>query len=208
MSNTHIDTIVFDLGGVLLDWNPRYVYKEIFESEEKVEWFLEHICTHDWNIQQDAGRTLAEATEFLISKHPEWEKEIRIYYDRWADMLGGAIQETVDLLQDLVKSNTYRILALTNWSGETFPTAKALFPFLHWFEGVVVSGDERLIKPDHRLYHVLFDRYSVDPRKAVFIDDSLPNILAARELGMTAFHFRSTRLLLEEMAEAGIWPRD
>lgn len=208
MSQTHIDTIVFDLGGVLVDWNPRYVYREIFDSEEKVEWFLNNICTYKWNVQQDAGRPIAEANDFLIAQHPEWEKEIRIYYDRWVDMLGGAIQETVDLLDDMIQSKTYRILALTNWSGETFPTAKTIFPFLHWFEGVVVSGDEKLIKPDHRLYQILFDRYQVDPNKAVFIDDSFPNIEAARELGMHGIHFQSTAQVRQELASAGIWPVD
>jgi 2-haloacid dehalogenase len=200
-----IKNIVFDLGGVLVDWNPKYLYEKIFASEEQVDHFLSNICTVQWNAQQDAGRTMQEATERLVKEFPGYEPEIRAYYHRWTEMFSGHIQGSLDILKELKERNHYRLLALTNWSGETFPTAKRLFPFLSWFEGIVVSGEERMIKPDHRLYKVLFDRYMVAPHDSLFIDDSLPNVFVARELGMTAIHFNDPEKLEDELVGLGLF---
>ncbi|MEM7656657.1 MAG: HAD family phosphatase [Bacteroidota bacterium] len=201
-----IQTVIFDLGGVLVDWDPRYVFRNVFDTEAEVEWFLEHICTHDWNAQQDAGRSLKEATELLVSQHPKWESQIRMYYDRWVDMLGGPIQPTVDLLAELLAQKSHRVLALTNWSGETFPIAQRMYEFLGWFEGVLVSGDEHLKKPDRRIYELMLSRYDIDPTTAVFLDDSLANVTGAEAVGITGIHFQSADQLRGEFQRLGIMP--
>ena len=196
-----ISTIIFDLGGVLIDWNPEYVFKEVIPDEEKRRFFFDNICTHDWNVEQDAGRSLAEATDMLILEHPDWAPEIRTYYDRWEEMLGGPIQETVDLLREIKDSGEYRLLALTNWSNETFPVALGLYDFLQWFEGIVVSGDERTRKPFAEIYEILLDRYGVTPEEAVFIDDSLKNVEGAEAVGINGIHFQSAAVLREILRE-------
>ena len=196
-----ISTIIFDLGGVLIDWNPEYVFKEVIPDEEKRRFFFDNICTHDWNVEQDAGRSLAEATDMLILEHPDWAPEIRTYYDRWEEMLGGPIQETVDLLREIKDSGEYRLLALTNWSNETFPVALGLYDFLQWFEGIVVSGDERTRKPFAEIYEILLDRYGVTPEEAVFIDDSLKNVEGAEVVGINGIHFEGAAALREILRE-------
>ncbi len=199
-----ISTIVFDLGGVLIDWNPRHLYKRIFADEAGMEYFLEEICTQDWNAQQDAGRTLEEATNLLLDQHPQYMEEIKMYYGRWEEMLNGSIGETVDILRHLKYHTQYRLLALTNWSHQTFPRALELFDFLHWFEGVVVSGKEKLKKPDPALYQILFERYRLDPGQSLFVDDSLPNVEAAQALGMQAIHFQDPNKLRQDLIELNI----
>ena len=201
MAKSNIDTIVFDLGGVLIDWNPRYVYRTIFETEAEIDDFLENVCTHDWNAQQDAGRPLAEATQILIDRHPDWEGEIRAYYGRWIEMLGGPIYETVEILENLKASGRYRLYALTNWSAETFDVPRERYDFLNIFEGIVVSGVEKLIKPDPAIYRILIDRFSLNPRQSVFIDDSLKNVQGARSVGLNGIHFKSPMQLREALAD-------
>lgn len=196
-----ISTIIFDLGGVLIDWNPDYVYREVIPDTEKRRFFFENICTHDWNIEQDAGRPLAEATELLVAQHPEWESEIRDYYGRWEEMLGGPLHDTVDLLRELRERREHRLLALTNWSGETFPVALSRYDFLHWFEGIVVSGDEKTRKPFADIYQKLLDRYEVDPAGAVFIDDSLTNVEGAEAVGIRGIHFQGAQRLRETLLD-------
>lgn len=195
-----MDTIIFDLGGVLIDWNPNYVFDKIFgDDEERRKFFFEKICTMDWNENQDAGYPLQKATDEKVAEFPEWEMEIRAYYGRWEEMLGDAVQGTVDVLQKLRDDKKYRLIALTNWSAETFPVALGRFEFLHWFEGIVVSGEEKMRKPQPEFYQVLFDRYNVDPNKAIFIDDNLRNVKAGRELGLTGIHFHSSEQMAEEL---------
>lgn len=204
MTNKNISTIIFDLGGVLIDWNPEYVFKEVIPDPERRQYFFQNICTHEWNIEQDAGRPLAVGTEMLVKEHPEWESEIRDFYGRWEEMLGGPIQETVDLLRELRDAGTHRLLALTNWSGETFPVALERYDFLHWFEGIVVSGDERTRKPFPDIYQILLDRYDVTPGEAVFIDDSHPNILGAEALNINGIHFKNAAQLREIFQKWGV----
>ena len=146
MTNS-VDTIIFDLGGVLIDWNPRYVYRNIFKTEEEIDWFLENVTTPEWNENQDAGYPLHKATQELIAKHPEWEPEIKAYYGRWLEMLGDDIHETVEILHKLKQTGKYKLYALTNWSAETFPHALERFEFFKVFDGVVVSGQEKMRKP-------------------------------------------------------------
>lgn len=201
MAHPSIDTVIFDLGGVLIDWNPRYLYRKLFKQEADMEQFLSEVCTHEWNTRQDAGRSLQEATDLLVKEFPQQETYIRAYYGRWEEMLGGVIEGTVEMLNEIRQSGAYRLYALTNWSAETLPIALERFAFFQQFDGMVVSGEERLIKPYPEIYRVLFDRFEVAPERAVYIDDSFPNVLTARELGLHAFHFQSPETLRQELAE-------
>lgn len=198
------DTIIFDLGGVLIDWNPAYVFKSVFDTEEEMQYFFNEICTHDWNIQQDAGRPLAEATEILVEQFPDYEPHIRAYYGRWEEMLGGAIHETVEILEELHRREEHQLLALTNWSHETFPTARTLYPFLNLFEGILVSGEEKLIKPDARIYQLIINRYNVNPSRALFIDDNLKNVEGAKKVGLEAIQFQSSAQLKSYLQENNV----
>lgn len=204
MPNTNFQTIVFDLGGVLIDWNPRYLYRKIFSSEAEVEHFLTHICTGDWNEQQDAGRPLQEATESLVAQHPDREQEIRAYYGRWTEMLNGVIEGTEQILRELAHREQYRLFALTNWSAETFPHAWERYDCLRVFSDILVSGKEGLKKPDPRIYHLLFERFGILPEQALFIDDNLRNVRASIECGMQALHFQGPEALRSDLSRLGV----
>lgn len=204
MNTTKIDTVIFDLGGVLIDWNPRHLYRKIFSTEEEITWFLENICTHEWNEKQDAGRSFDEATEELVAKFPAHETAIRAWYGRWQETIGGAVHETVDILRELKNSGTHRLYALTNWSAQTFPWALDNFEFLHWFEGIVVSGVEKTRKPFPHFYKILFDRYQINPANAIFIDDNLSNLAGAKEVGLAALHFQSPARLREDLKRLAV----
>jgi 2-haloacid dehalogenase len=199
-----IDTIIFDLGGVLIDWNPRYVYRKIFKTEQEVDWFLQNVTTPEWNENQDAGYPLHKATEELIAKHPEWEPEIKAYYGRWLEMLGEDIHETVEVLRQLKDTGKYKLYALTNWSAETFPHALERFQFFKAFDGVVVSGQEKMRKPSPEFYKILIDRYHLDPANTIFIDDSLRNVKGAEAVGITGIHFHNPTQLKDELRKRGI----
>lgn len=187
-----INTIIFDLGNVLIDWNPFHVFDDnYFDSPEKRNYFFSHICTMDWNEQQDAGRSIVEATQELIEKFPDWEPAIRDYYGRWTEMLGGPIVESVEIFRQLKESGKYKTYALTNWQAGLFDIALVRYNFLHWFDGRVVSGEEKTRKPFPEFYQRLLDRYSVNPSEALFIDDNLRNVKAAEELGIKSIHFTS-----------------
>lgn len=197
-------TIIFDLGAVLIDWNPRYLYRKIFQDEDKMEWFLANICTPDWNEEQDAGRSFREATNLLISLHPEWEKEIMAFWHRWEEMLAGPITGTVDILKGLKSSNKYQLLALTNWSAETFPVAQKKYEFLGWFEGIVMSGEEKTRKPFREFYEIMINRYRLDPKHCLFIDDNLRNIEGAAVLGIPGIHFSDPIQLRSGLEKSGV----
>jgi len=201
----NIDTIIFDLGGVLIDWNPEYVYLDVFDGDrEKMQWFFDHICTHDWNENQDAGYPLAKATEERVALFPEHEDLIRMFYGRWVDMLGEAIFETVDILDRLIALKKYKIVALTNWSHETFPIALERFDFLQWFEGIVVSGEERTRKPFRDIYEITLNRFDIKAEHTIFIDDNLRNIEAANALGIQGVHFKNPKKLIQQLQDYGI----
>lgn len=200
----NINTIIFDLGGVLINWDPRKVYRTIFKTEKEIDWFFENICTNDWNENQDAGYPIAKATEELVSKHPEWEKEIKAFYGRWEEMLGGPVQDTVDIFSQLKKDPSYKFYALTNWSAETFPIALERFDFLQWFDGRFVSGEENTRKPFLDFYQKLLDKFSIDPAFAVFIDDNLRNVKAAQSLGIECIHFTDPADLKTKLSHLGL----
>lgn len=199
-----INTIIYDLGGVLIDWNPMYVYKDYFDSPEKEKYFFEKICTSDWNEEQDAGRSIVEATQELVEKFPEWESAIRDYYGRWTEMLKGPIHESVEIFRQLRESGNYKLYALTNWQEELFHIALVRYNFLHWFDGRVVSGEEKIRKPFPEFYMRLINRYNVDLSTTLFIDDNLRNVNAALDLGLDCIHFNNPAQLKEELAKRNI----
>ena len=195
-----IDTIIFDLGGVLIDWNPEYVYLNVFDGDrEKMQWFFDTICTSDWNENQDAGYPLQKATEDRVALFPEHEVLIRMFYGRWEEMLGDAIDGTVAILKSLIDNPKYKVVALTNWSHETFPIALERFEFLHWFEGIIVSGDEKTRKPFPEIYELTLERFNIKAENSIFIDDNLRNIQAAQALGINGIHFESPQALAEQL---------
>jgi 2-haloacid dehalogenase len=199
-----INTIIFDLGAVLIDWNPQHLYRKIFDNEAEMLHFLQHICTPDWNEEQDGGRTLQEATDYLIARHPEHEENIRHFYGRWEEMLGGPITGTVEIFRELKEKERYKFYALTNWSAETFPVALERFDFLNWFDGIVVSGTEKDRKPFASFYQTLLNRYQVNPAEALFIDDNLRNVKAAEQLGIKSVHFTSPEDLRNSLQTFGL----
>ena len=169
-----------------------------------MKWFYDNICTPDWNEEQDAGRSLQAATEELITKFPNHEENIRVYYDRWEDMLGGPITGTVDVLKDLKNSPMIRLYALTNWSAETFPIALKRYEFLHWFDGRLVSGEEKTRKPFVDIYEKIIARFDINPLDSIYIDDNLRNLQPAKSLGMHTIHFTSPEDLRKELINLAI----
>lgn len=190
--------IIFDLGGVLIDWNPRYLYRHIFPTEKEMEWFLSNVCTPQWNTQQDAGRPFDEGIKLLEAKFPEYTFAINFYWSRWEEMLGGEIKESVKILREL-KQAGYRLYALTNWSAETFPIARKRYEFLQWFDGMIVSGEERLVKPDPVIFSRLLQRYNLKASNCVFIDDNAANISKAADLGFETILFTQPDALREAL---------
>jgi len=199
-----INTIIFDLGAVLIDWNPHYMYRNLFDDEEEMKNFLATVCTSDWNEEQDAGRSLQDGTEILIKQHPEHEANIRAFYNRWDEMLGDPFWDTVEIFKQLKESHKYKIYALTNWSAETFPVALKRYDFLSWFDDIVVSGTEKMRKPTPEFYQLLFTRHHVKPEEALFIDDNYRNILAAEKLGIKSIHFVGAEDLKEKLTELNV----
>lgn len=194
-----IKNIVFDFGGVLIDWSPTYLFSKVFEKEEEMNYFLENICHGEWNILQDAGRPLAEATLLKQQKYPKYKDEIAMYYGRWDEMLGGTIDVNTKLVEPL--KDKYKVYGLTNWSAETLPIAMERYEFFKHLDGIVVSGDEKLVKPDARIYEVLLDRYNINAEESLFIDDNAENIKAAKELGFQTIHYTEDVNLEEVMRD-------
>lgn len=190
-----LKNIIFDFGGVLIDWDPVYLYSKIFNDEREMNYFLENVCRYDWNIQQDAGRPLAEATSLLQEEFPHYTKQIGYYYDRWEEMLGGTIDENVKLIKPL--KNKYNVYGLTNWSAETLPIAIEMYDFFNDLDGIVVSGEEKLIKPNREIYHVLLNRFGVVAEESLFIDDNADNINTANEIGFKTIHYTNNLNLAE-----------
>ena len=199
-----INTIIFDLGAVLIDWNPHYLYKTIFDDEQEMKNFLANICTPDWNEEQDAGRSLQDGTDILVAQFPEHEAIIRAFYGRWQEMLGEPFHGTVELLRRLKERGKYKLYALTNWSAETFPVAMQRYDFLSWFDGIVVSGTEKIRKPAPEFYQLLLNRYGVNINEALFIDDNYRNVLAAEKVGIKTIHFTSSEQLEKELTEQNL----
>ena len=202
-----IRNIVFDFGGLLVDWNPRYFYRNIFETEEEMEYFLTNVCTPEWNTLTDAEMTFAEAIEMLVPKFPQYEREIRLYFEGWLEMLHAEIPESITF-KALMRAEGYRLYGLTNWSAETMPLAKTKFTFMQGLDGMIVSGEEGIKKPDPKIFQLLLDRFNLRPEETVFFDDHIENIIAAREMGIHGILFKNAeqaeqdlKLLVETINE-------
>ena len=199
------DTVVFDLGGVLIAWDPRHLYRKLFAGDETaMEHFLANVCTHEWNRCQDAGRSFAEGARLLKAEHPEKAELIDAYFSRFDEMMPGPIAGSVEILAELRDRGT-PLYGLTNFSAETYPPAFERFEFLRWFDGILVSGEVGLIKPDPRIFELLIERFAIDPRRAVYIDDVETNVIAARPLGIHGIHFTTPAALRAELAELGLF---
>ena len=189
---------LFDLGGVFFDWDPDHFYKNVFENIEEREFFLAEVCNDQWNVQQDAGRSIAEAELELIPKFPHYEKEIKMYYKNHRKMIRGVFEESVDILKKL-KDKNYDCYVLSNWSAETFEGMTDDYPFLKLFDGLLISGEDKLIKPDHAIYQLARDRFNLNPEETVFIDDKLENIQAAQEMNFKTIHLTNPNIIETEI---------
>ncbi len=193
-----IKNIIFDFGGVLLDWNPHYVFDGYFGDSAKAQWFIDNICTPEWNASLDAGKPFSEGVKELTGIHPEWEKEIRLYHTDWIRMMGGQIDGMYEIVKGL-KDRGYRIYGLTNWADETFELVRNTYPVLSLMEGIVVSGKEKVIKPSPEIYRILLTRYGLMPEECVFIDDNANNVMAAEALGINGIHMTDRGRLIKDL---------
>jgi 2-haloacid dehalogenase len=204
MAEAKRDIAIFDVGGVLIEWDPRHLYRKLFAGDDAaMEHFLATVCTHEWNRGQDAGRSFAEGTRLLKAEHPDKAALIDAYFARFDEMMPGPIAGSVEILAELRTRGT-PLYALTNFSAETYPSAFARFEFLGWFRGIVVSGEVKAIKPDPRIFHALLDEYAIDPRRVVFIDDVPANAHAATSLGIHGIRFTTPEALRAELAALGL----
>jgi 2-haloacid dehalogenase len=204
VSRPTIGAVVFDLGGVLIDWNPRYLYRQLFVDDEAgMEAFLADVCNAAWNARQDAGRSWAEAIAELVTDHPDQRELIEAYRVRWPEMLAGPIQPTVDLLDEL-RTAGVPLFALSNWSAETYPIARERFEFLGWFDAIVISGEVGVTKPDPRIYRHLLEVHGLEAASTLFVDDHAANVEVAASLGFVAHRFEDARRLREELIGAGL----
>mgnify|MGYP006384961445 FL=1 len=185
-----IKNVIFDFGCVLVYWSQHNLYDAYFGSREKTDWFVDNVCTWEWNNQTDIGKTFAESVDEKIAEFPEWEKEIRMYWEQWEDMIGGAVEGMEEWIREL-KEAGYNVYGLSNWSSETFPLVKNKFPVFGMMDGIVMSGEELIAKPDLRIYQILLDRYGLKADECVFIDDRQSNIDAAQVIGIHGITFKS-----------------
>lgn len=195
-----IKNVVFDYGAVLIDWNPHYLYDKYFGSREKADWFLANICRMEWNIQMDAGKPFAEGVAELQREFPEWSEAIEIYFTRWIEMVPGEIEGTADVVRRL-KAAGYGVYGLSNWSMETFSQIRGDYPILEELDGMVVSGEEGIVKPSAEIYNRLLDRYSLQAEESLFVDDNAANVEGAERVGMKAVQFVGAKELERVLRE-------
>ena len=197
-------TVVFDIGQVLIEWDPRHLYRELFDGyEDLMEDFLDNVCTPAWNLEQDRGRPWDEAVALLTAEFPDCRELIRAYHERWEEMVPGPVAGTPEILTELKQRGT-PLYSITNFSSDKLALTRQRFDFLTLFDGVIVSGDERLVKPDPAIFQLLLDRYGLRAADCFFIDDSPANVEAARALGMTAHRFSGASSLRAELEELGL----
>lgn len=194
---------VFDLGGVFIDWNPMYLFRKLFDTEEEAQWFYDHVCTGRWNFDFDAGKSYAEGVQEKANAFPQYYEQIRAFDLRWHEMVKGLFEGTLAIQDELVAAEI-PTFAITNFSREKFHECLGKYEFLRKFDGIVVSGNERLVKPDYRIFYTFLERYSLDADQCVLIDDSYVNVAAARYVGMKAIHFESPEQLRKELIDFGL----
>lgn len=195
-------TIVFDIGAVLLEWNPRHLYRKLIADEAAMETFLAEVCTHDWNLSMDGGVPFPEAIAAKVAEFPHHEDLIRAFDERWEEMVPHVIDGTVEILKGL-KDRGDKVYAITNFSAEKFAVALEKYSFLGWFDGVIVSAHEKLLKPDARIYQLLESRFGLTLADCIFIDDNPDNVVGARAVGMRAIRFESPEQARRELVEMG-----
>ena len=193
-----IRSIVFDFGGVLVDWDPHYLYDVYFGDRARADWFLTTVCPMDWHTRMDAGEPVAACLAERKALFPEWSAEIQVYYDRWLEMIHGQIPGMEELIREL-KGKGYRILGLSNWSAELFQITRPHFRIFNLIEDRIISGEEHMIKPDEAIFRLLLDRFSLRAEECVFIDDNPANVAAARRVGLHTIRFHNTEQLRSEL---------
>ena len=198
-----ITAVAFDLGGVLIDWNPRYLYRQLFADPAEMEDFLARVCTSDWHRAHDLGQDITESCRRLARRYPGHRDMIMVWAERCEEMAAGQFDEAVGVLRG-VKAAGLRCLALSNMEPATFTTRRTRFGFMDWFDGFVISGIEGVAKPDRRIFQILLRRYRLEPAATVFIDDSPANVEAARGLGMTALRYTSAGRLRGQLRALGL----
>jgi len=193
-----INSVVFDLGNVLIDWDPRYLYRKLFQTDDEVEWFLENVCDYEWNLKHDSGQLFSKGIFEKSKKFPEYSELINAWFERWKEMIGGPMDESVKILSEL-KEKGVLLYILSNWSAETYPIAEDLFDFLKWFDGKIISGEVGIVKPDLEIYKLLINSYDLNPHQTLFIDDKEENIKSAEFLGIHGIHFQNASKLGEDL---------
>jgi 2-haloacid dehalogenase len=194
--------VVFDIGKVLIDWDPRHLYRTMFTDDTEMETFLREVCARDWILELDRGKPFAEAVTERIALFPHYEREIRAFDERWHETNRGVIDGSMAILHKL-QGNNVPNYAITNFSAEKFEGARKIFPFLDSFDGIVVSGRERLLKPDAAIYVLFLDRHGVAAADCIFIDDSAANVAGAEAVGMHGHHFVGAGGLARELRAHG-----
>jgi len=206
LENPDVKGVVFDLGGVVIDWNPMHLYTKVFEGDEtKAANFLETICTGAWNARQDSGRDLMAATAELVAQFPEWAREIRAYYGRWIEMIGGTIPGTVELMQELKEAGLH-LFALSNWHCQTFAQVRYTYRAFNLFEQIVLSGEHGVIKPDVRLFEIALRSFTIPAQHLIFIDDRAENVEAAVKVGLDGLVFTDAAALRRDLIARGVLP--
>ena len=193
-----IKNIILDFGGVLVDWNPHRLLDNYFGSREKADWFIANVCTGEWNAEMDAGKPFAQGIKELSAKYPEWAYEIQLYFDRWIDMIGGEVPGMLQLVREL-KQQGYKLYGLTNWSAETFCQVRHKFEVFDLLDGMLVSGEEKMLKPAPEFFKLLLDRFGINPAESLFIDDNQPNVDGAIRFGFNAIRFENAENLRKQL---------
>lgn len=200
MAVTHF---LFDIGNVLVDWNPDHLFRDIFDDPGERDFFLTEVCPQSWNIEQDRGRSWPDGIAEAKMRHPDYAEAIQAYWDRWLDTIAGPIHETVNIQQSL-RSRGYPVFALSNFARETFALAEVEYPFLKDFDGRIISAHEGMVKPDPAIFRLAEERFNLPRETTLFIDDSEANIATAREFGFQIHHFSEPPALKTHLRELGI----
>ncbi len=198
-----INAVVFDVGGVLIDWDPRYLYRAMIPDEEEMERFLAEVCSPEWHTQHDLGSSYQDTIPALVAAHPEWADEVRAWGDRFDEMYGGVFDGTVAILSAL-RQKHLPIVASTNWGAESWVAAKARYEFLGWFDGALVSGQVGIAKPDPGFFELLVETFALDPPATLYIEDNPTNLGAAADRGFVTHRFVSSQALAADLRHHGL----